>query len=150
MNPLGVPLSIAGPVAGVAAIVILGLGGVVLKQRDDLVVWRLKDKDQQAREYNLRRDIDERDRKVIARAGDEADDRGEADVACVNEISSSFQKGVAVGRAINHAKSTTSSPPRSQPGAGGVLDYRENWEASAFKPAASVSAAGGDLRAPRG
>lgn len=126
------------------------LGLLTLLQHDQLVTWRLKDKDQQAREFNLRRDIAERDRKILARAGDEADDRGEADKACATEISSSFQKGVAVGRATNHAKSASAPPARSQPGAGGVLDYRETWEASAFKPAAAGSSAGGDLRAPGG
>ncbi|ATC25226.1 hypothetical protein [Caulobacter vibrioides] len=126
------------------------LGLLTLYQHDQLVTWRLKDKDQQAREYNLRRDIGERDRKILARAGDEADDRGEADQACATEISSSFQKGVAVGRAINHAKGAPPPAPGRQPGPGGMLDYRQAWEASAFKPGAAGSAASGDLRAPRG
>lgn len=126
------------------------LGLLALHQHDQLVTWRLKDKDQQAREYNLRRDIEERDQRVHERAAGEANDRGEADKACATEISSSFQKGVAVGRAINHAKSASPAAPGRQPGPGGVLDYRETWEASAYKPAASGSAAGGDLRSPGG
>lgn len=124
------------------------LGILALHQHDQLVTWRLKDKDQQAREFNLRRDIQDRDRRVLKRADDEADDRGEADRSCAAEISSSFQKGVAVGRAINHAKTAPSSAPGRQPAAGGVLDYRQAWEADAFKPGAARSAAGGDLRAP--
>lgn len=124
------------------------LGLLSLRQHDQLVTWRLKDKDQQAREFNLRRDIQDRDRRVLERAGDEADDRGEADRSCAVEISSAFQKGVAVGRAINHAKTSPSSAPGRQPAAGGVLDYRQAWEADAFKPGAARSAAGGDLRAP--
>lgn len=151
MSPFsGVPVQIAAPVAGVALVIIAGLGALTVKQHDDLVTWRLKDKDQQAVAFNLRRDIQDRDRRLLERAAGEADDRGEADRSCANEISSSFQKGVAVGRAINHAKSPVPASPGRQPGAGGVLDYRENWEASAFKPAAPGSAAGGDLRAPRG
>lgn len=128
----------------------LVLGLLALHQHDQLVTWRLKDKDQQAREFNLRRDIQDRDRRVLERAGDEADDRGAADRSCAAEISASFQKGVAVGRAINHAKTASAPTPGRQPAAGGVLDYRQAWEVDAFKPGAAGSAASGDLRAPRG
>ncbi|MDR7231414.1 hypothetical protein J2X45_002514 [Caulobacter sp. BE264] len=128
----------------------IGLGLLALNQHDQLVTWRLKDKDQQAREYNLRRDVADRDRQILDRAAGEADDRGQADRSCVAEISSAFQKGVAVGRAINHAKTPTAAAPGRQPAAGGVLDYRQAWEVDAFKPAAPGSAAGSDLRAPRG
>ena len=142
---------IAGIAARFGPWVLAGvLALLALHQHDQLVTWRLKDKDQQAREFNLRRDIQDRDRRILARADDEASDRGQADRSCAIEISSSFQKGVAVGRAISHAKSASPSAPGRQPGPGVVLDYRQAWEASAFKPAAAGSTAGGDLRAPGG
>lgn len=74
------------------------LAWVCLVQHDKLVTRRLKDKDQQAVQYNLRCDIGERDRAIIGRSQTEAADRGEADQICTADISSSFQKGVAVGR----------------------------------------------------
>jgi hypothetical protein len=126
------------------------LGFLSLRQHDQLVTWRLKDKDQQAVEFNLHRDVAERDAQVGKRAAGEAADRGQADKSCAAEISSSFQKGVAVGRAITHAKNPLPASPGALPGPGVVLDYREIWEASAFKPAASGSAASGGLRPPGG
>lgn len=126
------------------------LGLLALHQHDQLVTARLAAKDQAAVVYNLRRDIQDRDSKIQARAAGEAAHRGEADRSCAAEISSSFQKGVAVGRAINHAKTASAPAPGRRPAAGGVLDYRQAWEVDAFKPAAAGSAAGGDLRAPRG
>lgn len=132
---------------GVAALILV-LAGLVLRQHDQLITARLAAKDQAAVVYNLRRDIADRDRKILDRAAGEAADRGQADRSCAVEISSAFQKGVAVGRAINHAKTAPSPAPGRQPAAGGVLDYRQAWEADAFKPGAARSAAGGDLRAP--
>jgi hypothetical protein len=126
------------------------LGLLALHQHDQLVTWRLKDKDQQAVEFNLHRDVADRDRRIGDRAIGEAADRGEADRSCATEISSSFQKGVAVGRVMTHAKSSSPAAPGPQPGPGGLLDYREVWEASAFKPTASGSPAGGGVRAPGG
>lgn len=126
------------------------LGLLSLRQHDQLVTARLAAKDQAAVVYNLRRDIEDRDRRILDRAAGEAADRGQADKSCAAEISSAFQKGVAVGRAINHAKTPTAAAPGRQPAAGGVLDYRQAWEADAFKPGAAGSAVGGDLRAPRG
>ncbi len=126
------------------------LGVLVVRQHDQLVTARLAAKDQAAIEYNLRRDVADRDRQILDRAAGEADDRGEADRSCAAEISSAFQKGVAVGRAINHAKTPTAAAPGRQPAAGGVLDYRQAWEVDAFKPGRAGSSAGGDLRAPRG
>jgi hypothetical protein len=108
------------------------LGWLVLTQHDQLVTWRLKDKDQQARIYNLGRDIEERDAMILATASAEAGDRGDADRACATDISSSFQKGVAVGRAISHA--STPSAPGVQPGPGLVRDYRQAWSAGAYTP----------------
>lgn len=108
------------------------LAWLSLSQHDQLVTWRLKDKDQQAREFNLRRDIQDRDKKIVARASAEAGDRGDADRACATDISSSFQKGVAVGRAITNAK--TPSAPGVQPGLGVVRDYRQAWSAGAYAP----------------
>lgn len=126
------------------------LFGLVVIQHDKLVTARLAAKDQAAVAYNLRRDVADRDRRILDRAAGESADRGEADKTCAAEISSSFQKGVAVGRAINHAKTAPSPAPGRQPAAGGVLDYRQSWEADAFKPGAAGSAAGSGVRAPRG
>ena len=149
MGLVPLPPVLGGAAAGVA--IIAALGGLALHQHDQLVTWRLKDKDQQAVAFNLRRDIADRDRKVDERADVEAGDRGEADKACATEISSSFQKGVAVGRAIIHAKSSSPAAPGALPGPGVVRnDYRQSWEASAFKPVASGSPAGGSVRAPGG
>jgi len=113
-------------------IVIGLLGWLCLGQHDQLVTWRLKDKDQQAREFNLRRDIQDRDKTILSTASAEAGDRGDADRACATDISSSFQKGVAVGRAISHA--STPSAPGVQPGPGLVRDYRQAWSAGAYTP----------------
>ena len=113
-----------------AAIVVLCL--LSLSQHDQLVTWRLKDKDQQAVAFNLRRDIQERDDKIRSTASAEAGDRGDADRACAADISSSFQKGVAVGRAISHA--TTPPPAGVQPAPGRVRDYRQVWAAGAYTP----------------
>jgi hypothetical protein len=108
------------------------LGWLVVTQHDQLVTWRLKDKDQQAVEYNLRQDIRDRDAKILATASAEAGDRGDTDRACATDISSSFQKGVAVGRAISHA--STPSAPGVQPAPGFVRDYRQNWAVGAYTP----------------
>lgn len=146
---LGIPLPHAlGGAAVLLAIVALE-GAVIVKQHDDLVTWRLRDKDQQAVVFNLRRDLADRDARILVRAGVEAGDRGEADAACATEISASFQKGVAVGRAIIHAKDA--APPAAGQLPAGVVrnDYRTAWEASAYKPGAG-SAGGGAVRAPRG
>lgn len=124
------------------------LGLLAVHQHDQLVTWRLKDKDRQAVEFNLHRDVADRDQRIRDRAGDEASDRGEADRSCATEISSSFQKGVAVGRAMTHAKTPSPVAPGALPGPGGVLDYRQSWEASAFKPATPGSSADGGVRAP--
>lgn len=116
-----------GPYAAIVVLTWLCLG-----QHDQLVTWRLKDKDQQAVAFNLRRDIQDRDRKILATASAEAGDRGDADRSCATDISSSFQKGVAVGRAISHA--STPSAPGVQPGPGLVRDYRQAWSAGAYTP----------------
>lgn len=112
------------------AIVVLGL--LTLTQHDQLVTWRLKDKDQQAVAFNLRRDIQERDDKIRSAASAEAGDRGDADRACATDISSSFQKGVAVGRAITNAPKPSS--PGQQPVPGVVRDYRQAWSFGAYAP----------------
>jgi len=119
-----------GPWIGLGFLAVLAL-----HQHDQLVTWRLKDKDQQAVAFNLRRDIGDRDRQIDARATDEAADRGQADSVCSAEISTSFQKGVAVGRAIErHAPSPVPAPAGGQPTPRVVRDYREAWAAGAYTP----------------
>jgi hypothetical protein len=113
-------------------VAIVVLGWLCLGQHDQLVTWRLKDKDQQAIAYNLRQDIQDRDKIIRATASAEAGDRGDADKSCAADISSSFQKGVAVGRAITHASKP--SPPGQQPAAGVMRDYRQAWSAGAYTP----------------
>ena len=113
-------------------VAIVVLGWLALIQHDQLVTWRLKDKDQQAVIFNLRGDIVRRDAKVTDRATAEAGDRGDADKSCAADISSSFQKGVAVGRAISHA--TTPSTAGVQHAPGRVRDYRQAWAAGAYIP----------------
>jgi len=108
------------------------LAWLCLGQHDQLVTWRLRDKDQQAVAFNLRRDIQDRDRQIRATASTEAGDRGDADRACATDISSSFQKGVAVGRAITNASKP--SPPGVQPVPGRVRDYRQAWSVGAYAP----------------
>lgn len=133
---LGLPV---GPVAiggGVMLALIAGLGGVTLTQHDKLVTWRLKDKDQQAVILHLRRDVADRDSRILATAGREYGDAGQTAQACAATISTAYQRGVAFGRAISHAKSPTPAAAGGQPDAGVVLDYRQAWEASAYKPAA--------------
>lgn len=113
----------------------VGLALLVLTQHDQLVTWRLKDKDQQAVAFNLRRDILDRDAKIRGRATDEAADRGQADGVCTAEISTSFQKGVAVGRAVErHASSPVLAAAGGQPAPRIVRDYREAWAAGAYAP----------------
>ena len=111
------------------------LFAIVLRQHDQLVTWRLKDKDQQAVVVNLHRDVQERDAKITATASSEAGDRGDADQACATDISSSFEKGVAVGRAISHASNPAAIP--GQPAAGIVRDYRQTWSVGAYVPGGS-------------
>lgn len=113
---------------------IAALAVIVVFQHDQLVTWRLKDKDQQAVEAQLRRDVGDRDRQFRERADGEAGDRGETDRACANDISSSFQKGVAVGRAITHAKPSSSAASGGKPATRVLRDYRQTWEADAFRP----------------
>lgn len=98
----------------------------------DEVTWKLAAKDFEHAVGNLQLAIKIRDGKVIDRADAEAADRGDADKSCAADISSSFQKGVAVGRAISHAP--TSSTPGQQPPPGGLRDYRKAWEAGAYRP----------------
>lgn len=57
------------PVIGVLAF-------VTVRQHDQLVTWRLKDKDQQAVEAQLRRDVSDRDTIINAHADREAGDAG--------------------------------------------------------------------------
>lgn len=116
-----------GPYAAIVVLAWLCLG-----QHDQLMTWRLKDKDQQAVAFNLRRDIRDRNDKIRATASAEAGDRGYADRACATDISTSFQKGVAVGRAISHASNP--APPGQQPATGIVRDYRQAWSVGAFTP----------------
>lgn len=116
-----------GPYAAIVA-----LGALLVSQHDQLVTWRLKDKDQQAVVGNLRRDIRDRDKIIRATASAEAGDRGDADRSCASDISSSFQKGVAVGRAIPHAPKPSS--PSNQPAPGLVRDYRQAWAVGAYTP----------------
>lgn len=130
----------------------LALGGLLLVQsvrverlKDDALTLRLHDKDQQARIYNLGRDIDARDAKVEARAAAEAGDRGETDRACSTDITSSFQKGVAFGRVIANAKPSSAAAAGGKPAPGLVRDYRQDRAAGAFR-AGAQPAPGGDLR----
>lgn len=116
-----------GPYVAIVVLAWLWLG-----RHDQLVTWRLKDKDQQAIAFNLRRDIQDRDAKIRATASAEAGDRGDADRACSTDISTSFQKGVAVGRAISHA--STPPAPGVQPAPGLLRDYRQAWSAGAYTP----------------
>ena len=118
------------------AAVLLAL--LALIQHDQLVTWRLNDKDQQARIYNLGRDIAERDTRIQSRADREAADAGATAQACATTISTAYQRGVAFGRAISHGPSKPAPVAASgrRPGADVVRDYRHDWEASAFKPAA--------------
>lgn len=103
--------------------------------KDDLVTTRLHDKDQQAVIYNLRRDVADRDQRIQARAGVEAADLGSSDRACASDISSSFQKGVAAGRAIANAQKPVPAATPGQSGAVVLRDYREAWARDAFRPA---------------
>lgn len=142
---LGFPI---GPVAiggAVMAGLILLLSGLAVKQHDDIVTWRLRDKDQQAIAAQLRRDVADRDQRIIQVAGREYGDAGLTAAACADDISSSFERGVAFGRVISHAKSPTPAAAGGQPDARVVRDYSQAWAAGAFRPAAQP-AAGGDLR----
>lgn len=98
----------------------------------DEVTWKLAAKDYERAIGDLRLAIKIRDGGVIARAAAEASDRGDADKSCAADISSSYQKGVAVGRAISHAPNP--APAGQQPLAGGLRDYRKAWEAGAYRP----------------
>lgn len=123
-------------VAGVALVAALAFQTHQVDQlKDGLTTARLHDKDQQAIIYNLGRDVADRDQRVLGRATTEAADRGDTDRACATDISSSFQKGVAAGRAIANAQKPT-TPAAGQPGPGVLRDYRENWARDAFRPAA--------------
>ena len=133
---LGLPV---GPVAiggGVMLALIASLSGVILVQHDKLVTWRLKDKDQRAVISHLGRDVADRDRRILETASREYGDAGQTAQACAATISTAYQRGVAFGRVISHAKSPTPAASGGQPGADVVLDYRQAWEASAYKPAA--------------
>ena len=127
-----VPVAIAG---GVAAALILSLGTVIVLQHDALVTWRLKDKDQQAIQAQLRRDVSDRDARIHRNANREAGDAGMTAQACAANISTAYQRGVSFGRAISHA-SPSSLPVAvgGQPAAGVMRDYRAAWEREAFKP----------------
>lgn len=120
----------------------------VERLKDDALTLRLHDKDQQAKIYNLGRDIEARDKAVDSRAIGEAGDRGEADLSCAIDITSSFQKGVAFGRVIANAKPSPAAAG-GKPAPRVVRDYRQDWEAGAFK-AAPGPAAGSGVRAPGG
>jgi len=137
------PVAIGG---AVAAALLAASAAVMLRQHDDLVTWRLKDKDWQAIEVGLRRDIRDRNDKINAVAGREYGDAGLSAAACATDISSSFERGVAFGRVISHAKSSTPAAAGGLPGSRGVRDYSESWAAGAYRPG-SQSAASSDLRA---
>lgn len=122
---------------------------VIVMQHDGLVTARLKDKDYQARIYNLGRDVEERDAKIGEVAGREYADAGQNASTCATDISSSFERGVAFGRAISHAKSPTPTATGGQPVPRRVRDFSEAWAADAFRPAAEP-AASGDLRTAGG
>lgn len=124
---MGALLKTFGPWVAMAFLI-----GLVVIQHDQLVTWRLKDKDQQAVIFNLRGDVARRNAKIDERASAEASDRGDADKSCASDISSSFQKGVAVGRAITHASKPSS--PGVQPALGLVRDYRQAWSSGAYAP----------------
>lgn len=114
----------------------VALACIVWIQHDQVVTFRLKDKDQQAIAYNLRRDIGDRDQKIVDRAGAEAEARTRADAACSADSSNSFERGVAVGRAIANAKAA-SGPGAGQPALTvGVRDYREARAVAAYRPGA--------------
>lgn len=129
-----VPVAIAG---GIAAALILAQSVVIVRQHDDLVTRRLKEKDQQAIEAQLRRDVIDRDARIHRNADREAGDAGATAQVCAATISTAYQRGVAFGRAISHA-SLSSRPvaPNGQPADGVVRDFRAAWEREAFKPAA--------------
>lgn len=126
--------SILGGVAAVtvAASVLAGVQTWRADRLDDQVTTlRLAEKDLLARIVGLRRDVDDRDEAIRSRASAEAADRGQSDRSCAADISSSFQKGVAAGRALNHAKPAV---PGAGADAGGLLDYRQAWAVDAYRP----------------
>jgi hypothetical protein len=129
-------MNLTAGLAAACAALLAGLG-VQTWRVDQLkaeeVTWKLAAKDYDHAISDLHLAIKIRDGKVEARAVSEASDRSDADSICVGEISSSFQKGVAVGRAITHAQTPSASGQR--PAAGGVQrDYRQAWQAGAYRP----------------
>ena len=135
---LGLPVSPGVMALAAGAALLTVSAALMLGQHDQLVTARLQAKDQQAVIYNLRRDITERDAMIRGRAAREAGDAGATAQACATTISTAYQRGVAFGRAISHGPSNPAPVAASgrRPGADVVRDYRHDWEASAFKPAA--------------
>ncbi len=124
--------------AGVAGAVLLTALGVqtvrVDRLKADEVTWKLAAKDYERAIGDLNLAIKIRDGRVTDRAIGEAADAGVANATCASDISSSFQKGVAVGRAICHANDP--APAAGQrPAPGVVRDYREAWARDAYSPA---------------
>lgn len=103
----------------------------------DEVTWQLAGKDYQHAIGDLKLAIAIRDGRVVGRAQDEAADRGQANTVCTGEISDSFQKGVAVGRAIErHASSSPAAAAGQSVAPRRVRDYREARAAGAYIPGA--------------
>lgn len=127
------PLVVAGGV-GLALSVALGVQTWRVDQlKADEVTWKLAAKDYQSAIGDLKLAIKIRDGRAIDRSLADAGDVGAANATCASDISSSFQKGVAVGRAICHAKDP--APAAGQrPAAGVVRDYREAWARDAYSP----------------
>ncbi|KQZ31739.1 hypothetical protein [Caulobacter sp. Root1472] len=122
-------------VAGAALVAALGVQTWRVDQlKADEVTWRLAAKDYEHAIGDLNLAIRIRDGRVVDRARSEADDAGAANSTCAADISSSFQKGVAVGRAIRHANDTPAPAAGQRPAPDGVRDYREAWARDAYSP----------------
>ena len=125
-------------IAGVAGAVLVAALGVqtwrVDRLKADEVTWKLAAKDYENAIGDLNLAIKIRDGRVVDRAQGEAIDAGAANATCAADISSSFQKGVAVGRAIRHANDTSASAAGQRPASDRVRDYREVWARDAYSP----------------
>jgi hypothetical protein len=119
---------------GLVLVAALGVQTVrVDRLKADEVTWKLAAKDYERAIGDLNLAIKIRDGRVTDRALSEAGDAGVANATCASDISSSFQKGVAVGRAICHANENASAAGQ-RPAPGVVRDYREAWARDAYSP----------------